>query len=195
MFKDGKSFCWTCLYFGTKEVIFIMKLQVNVPYDKKTSVVVEVSRRADFIELRSLKIPVFGSNILPMFRCSQYVRLVGEQLFGKKFSISHAWDRRYSDKLVVSSEDVLPLKKFVESGTLSHGMLIGIYSPGSLFESCVDIRGERARYTHIGIYLGLNEYGEPILAEQYEGSFLFRSENELLRRGLRPMEIIDCSNI
>jgi hypothetical protein len=120
--------------------------------------------------------------------CSAYVRKVGEEVFGKNYSFSNAWDRRYEDRFVSKVDSLDSLEN---SRVLQPGMLVGMKYEDSKHSDEIDKNGNPVRYTHIGIYLGEGRDGSPIIAHQFGANTRIDSESKLRDIGLKPVEILD----
>ncbi len=138
-----------------------------------------------------LDIPVYGSAILDELLCSKYVRLAASDLFGKSYSISPAWDRHYNDSLVYEFRG-LSLEELALRKVLKPGMVIGVHNPGSSHNKDLDMQGNPVKYTHNALYLGTNKFGEPLVAEQFINAINVRTEKDMRRDKLTPIEIIDA---
>lgn len=142
-------------------------------------------------EEAKIRVPVYPTTQLGLLQCSAYVRLAAGELFGKTFSISHAWNRRYSDRVVAELESFQDLKPLIEKGVLERGMVLGIYNPLSSFNNNLDFKGNPIQYTHNALYLGRNLAGQPLMAEQFNHLTVVRTESEMRRFGLKPVHIFD----
>ncbi len=139
---------------------------------------------------RILNVPFYSFIALLPCKCSAYVRMSAQELFGKNYSFSNAWDRRYNDRLVAEVDGKF-LEEFVDEGELQPGMAVGMYNPLSIYKNRIDQRGELVRYTHLALFLGLGRTHKPIFAEQFELRTIIRDERALREAGLQPIEIID----
>ena len=140
-----------------------------------------------------LDVPVYGTARVRERECSKYVRMAASDLFGKSYSIANAWDRRYKDKLVYEVDDSF-LESLAKQGTLLPGMIVGIRNPDSTHNQDLDILGEQARYTHNALYLGNNRFGRPLFAEQFINAINVRTEEDMRKSHLIPVEIIDVKS-
>jgi len=84
--------------------------------------------------------------------CAKYVRLALEQKYGIKIEPGHAWDMRYSLKIIWPADGI----NYKE--ILKEGDVLGIYNPSSRHrtEACgeFDMKGNPRAYTHVGVYNG-----------------------------------------
>ena len=84
---------------------------------------------------RVLNIPVYSISAVDIRQCSKYVRMAALDLFGKTYTHSHAWNRRYKDILVRpimnSSLEELSRRKILVPGMLvgSHNSDSALYNP------------------------------------------------------------------
>ena len=127
---------------------------------------------------------------LPPLRCSQFVRMAAKDLFGKNYSSSDAWERRYNDNLI-DSVGQKELKNLEEEGVLLPGRIVGFYNPRSRYNSTNDSRGFPVEYTHNALYLGKNIFGNLVFAEQRGEKIRITSLEEFIKEGLTPVEILD----
>jgi len=159
-----------------------------------------VSRNIDIfdseisIELKegSIDIPVYNCLKVPSGNCSGYVRRAAKDLFGKEYSISDAWNRRYNDNLVSTLNDNDDLRKFYKNGILKPGMIIGTYFPDSSHLNDKDQTGNQVRYTHNLLFLGENPQDELIFIEKFGQKTQSRTLEEFSKNGLTAKEIIDA---
>lgn len=149
-----------------------------------------VEKRFIPIELGSttLYVPVFPLSEDMSGMCAKYARLASKELFGRHFSISPAWNRRYFDRRV-SSEVGASLVPWVSNGTLQPGMILGVFNPRSNFLRTPDACGREAPYTHNALFLGMTDTNEPLLAENVGQLVYVRTEEEQRAAGFIPAEI------
>lgn len=141
--------------------------------------------------IKRIEVPAYNLLRLPPGRCSGYVRRAAEDLFNLNYSLADAWDRRYEDRLVarVSSND--ELREMAKRGKLRPGAIVGFYYPRSSHLNEEDMHGNKVTYTHVGLYLGLSPGNEPIFAEQLGRETNVIPLEQLTKRDLRAMEIIE----
>ncbi len=135
--------------------------------------------------------------------CSGYVRNAAEDLFGKEFSWSNAWDRIHNDDVVVSNvANNDELITYVNQGVLKPGMVLGIRCPGSSFSDRLDQTGNPVRNTHNELYLGaedVNRNGkfdtnELYFAHQFITNIERITLEDMNQRGLEAVYIVDSKN-
>jgi hypothetical protein len=116
---------------------------VNPLFDSKISV------SADG---RDLEVPVYSLRRVGPGRCSAYVRMAAEELFGIEYSYSDGWDRKYKDSVVTSVANVKnpnqKLEELERTGVLRPGMLVGAFYPGSPHLEKIDSEGNYTRYSY-----------------------------------------------
>lgn len=144
-------------------------------------------------EERVLNIPRYNLIKLPAVSCSGYVRRAAKDLFGVDYSIADAWDRRYSDQ-VVGPVDNSCLTDLAQNQQLTPGDIIGFYNPHSKHNEDLDKKGQKVRYTHVMVYLGLNENNSPLFAELYGEDTNVIGMREIERKGLEAREHICPKN-
>ncbi|PIN93907.1 hypothetical protein COU54_01185 [Candidatus Pacearchaeota archaeon CG10_big_fil_rev_8_21_14_0_10_31_24] len=136
-----------------------------------------------------LKVPVYSFDEVPAGYCARYARLVAESLFEEKFVPENAWNLRYSNK-VVKDLDRNNLANLIRDGEIKPGMILGIYNPNSLNNLRSDKSGRKIKYSHVGLYLGTNSFGEGLVAHQYIKDTKVESISDLELEGLILKEVI-----
>ena len=89
--------------------------------------------------------------------CSGYVRKAGKKLFGKTFSWTDAWNRRYMEDVVYEfkpENKLAQLDSLKENNILEPGMILGTYFKSSRYNKKRDWHGKKAKYTHVLLYVG-----------------------------------------
>ena len=148
------------------------------------------------VELRggSVEVPIYNRFKLPSESCSGYVRRSAEKLFGKKYSVSDAWNRRYEDQLIVGVDNNEDLRKNYDDGTLKPGMIIGTYYPKSGHLKDKDATGNQVKYTHNLLFLGEGKNKKLIFAELFGPTTRTRTLEQFAEHDLRAKEIIDSTD-
>ena len=136
------------------------------------------------------EVPVYGPALVDEKLCSKYVRMAARDMFGKFYAKTHAWNRRYDDRLVTEVEG-RSLKELANMEILLPGMIIGIENPSSSMINEIDKQGNKALYTHNALYIGRNRNGEPLFAEQFVFPIIIRTESNMSSDNLRAVEILD----
>ncbi len=126
--------------------------------------------------------------------CSRYAKIAAENLFGKEYVREKAWNLRYKNKIASPFKEDQNLKELVTNNILRPGMLIGIYNPKSDYNNKIDLEGNKAKYTHIATFLGINDSGELEFAHQFGKKSDKITEQELRKKKLVPKEIITTKN-
>lgn len=138
-----------------------------------------------------------GKNGVPSTNCPRYARFTAKDLFNLDYSKEEgAWDLRYGTKIIKSSNvfGIDSLNKFVDEKILQPGMIIGFYNPKSPYNNGRDKMRNKRRYTHVGVYLGQDEYNEITLAHQWGSKTRVDNIFWFYRKGLIPKEILDVKN-
>jgi hypothetical protein len=143
------------------------------------------------MEAAIIEVPAYSLKVVPELRCAKYARLAAEELFGKKFTPCHAWDRIYNDRLVATLNKKETLRSLVGKNILEEGMIIGVKNPESRFLADKDQDGKPIRYTHNSLYLGKSPKHQPLFACQFEDKVFVRTEQELRNDHLTPIEVFD----
>jgi hypothetical protein len=145
------------------------------------------------VELKDGKItiPVYNPVKLIPGSCSGYARRAAEHIFGKKFSVSDAWDRKYKDRTIGQIEANDELIKLEKEGILKPGMIVGVFYPKSSYNDELDMEGKKVSYTHNLVYLGTGKKGELIFAEQFRTRTGTRTLAEFTDDGFLACEIFD----
>ncbi len=127
-------------------------------------------------------------------RCSQYSRLAAKKLFGKEYNSGHAWNLRYSNKVVHEIQKQESIKDLIIRDKLEPGMLIGVYQPRSSYKNRKDEKGQKVKYTHVITYLGLNNQGKPEFVNQLGRRIQRITDEDFSKKKFTPKEIIDSYN-
>lgn len=139
-------------------------------------------------------LPEFDRKTLPAEYCSRFVKLAGEQLFGKRYATAHAWERKYKDARVAHLDE-WTLRECVDEGTLQPGMAVGLFCGTSSHNGKLDSRGVPRTYTHVGLFIGNDRgTGEPVIMHQWKGDIICTRESELPGLSLQAIEILDEAN-
>lgn len=123
---------------------------------------------------------------LKPFNCSRFARLEAEKRFGIKYQPADAWDRKYVDRVIPLEGKTLDDK--FNDGTLTSGMMIGLFNPNSLFLNGEDRTGKPRKYTHVALCVGRNQY-----THQYGSKVRVDTEQDLKELNLSPVEILASS--
>ncbi len=130
--------------------------------------------------------------------CSRYARKSTEDLFGKKYFWRNAWDLRYNDKIAHTFNEKQgeklekELKELIIDGVLTPGSLIGIKQPDdqTACENEIDETGKKAKYTHVVLYVGLNDSGEAEFIHQFGRKMEKITEKDFEKKKFIPIEIL-----
>lgn len=142
-----------------------------------------IRRERFYLDERSIDVPLFDSGELPQSYCARFARLASENLFGKNYPISDAWDMRDSDgvfSLALGDDGVVYATK---NGILTPGMLVGSYYKWSRAND-----GKRP-YTHLSLYVGTH-HGEPVFLEQFRNEVRLSTMRDYDLSGLEVREIL-----
>lgn len=152
----------------------------------------------------NMEIPVYNPLKLPPGNCSGYARRAAGKIFNKRYSFSDAWNRKYTDELVARVSGNKGLEEMEKSGFLKPGMIIGVYSPDSEYKDEKDMRGKKAEYTHILLYLGKGNLGrwnlgkeennEMFFADLFGNNIRVTNLEGIEEKGLEARAIIDSWN-
>ncbi len=127
--------------------------------------------------------PLHFSQIPKGNYCMMYARLAAEKLFGKKFNPGDAWEAAHRNRSMWKGEttQTKEIRTIVKPG-----QIIGIYNPGSKYNS-----RERA-YTHTALYVGFSE-GKHWIMQRVGTQDRLESLEEFLHThpGWKIKEIID----
>lgn len=142
---------------------------------------------------KSLKVPAYSLKKVPPLHCARYVREAAKDIFNESIPAADAWNLRYSPEVqnvVSTNSSALNLESLAHQNNIRQGDMVGIYNPKSRYLNEKDKTGERVKYTHIGLYLGTNDFGEPMIAHQFGRKTLVDSYSDMTNRGLMPREIM-----
>lgn len=131
---------------------------------------------------KSLLVPIYTSEEVPRNYCSRFVRKAGNKLFSVIIPAEDAWNLRYAGM----SE--LLLTNVVVQGI--PGDVITFYNPRSLFNNGTDKKGKTREYTHVGLYLGTNDSGRPLIADKYGKTTRVSTIEELTAQGLESKTLL-----
>lgn len=136
-----------------------------------------------------IKAPQYNT---PRDYCSRYARIAAENIFGKKYSWEDAWNLRYKDKIAHHFNENDSFKELITNNILRPGMLVGVKQPDNKtsHENDKDLEGNKVKYTHIILYAGLNDSGEPEFLHQYGRKKEKINEKDFEKFGFTPKEII-----
>jgi hypothetical protein len=140
-----------------------------------------------------VSVPVYHALRLKPGRCSAYVRMAADDLFGKKYSLCNAWDRIYNDKLVCPVHDNCDLRWLYEKGILKPGMVLGVNYPESSHVNDVDMTGEKVKYTHNMLFLGNTPEDKIVFAEQFGSNIRTRTVEQFPEHDLEAKFVIDSN--
>ena len=145
--------------------------------------------------VKTLRVPVYSLTDVKPLECSRYARLAAEEMFDKKFSATAAWNRRYQDRIAISSDEINNdhfLGELVSQGKLKPGMILGVHNPESHYGKELDQTGNRVKYTHNLVYLGVGKEGTPLFANQFVEKTSIVDEYWLMDHELTPVEFLDA---
>ncbi len=102
--------------------------------------------------------------------CAAYAVRTARDHFGKPFHYENAWNLRHSKnhEIVAKVEDNNHFKQLIANGTVEPGMIVGIYYPFSSYLNHKDKTGEQVAYTHLAVFAGVNQKGEPTFYHQFK---------------------------
>lgn len=137
-----------------------------------------------------VNVPLYNPVKLGAYHCSKYTRMASKEMFGKEYSYSDAWNRRYNDRVVgkTSNEEITSQ---IADGILTPGMMVGVNVPQSAHKNMIDAKGKKSDYGHVALYIGVSPEGDPLLAEQFGISTRVVTLEDMMGRGLEVREIID----
>jgi hypothetical protein len=153
-------------------------------------------------ETDTLWIPEYSLKDVSPTNCARYSRFVAEDVFGLKYKYDDdvkskyrgAWNYRYYNKVVASSEEGFnkqDLIELVKENELQPGMLMGIYNPKSNYNNWNDKTKNKVKYTHMAVFLGMDNSGSLIFANQLGKNTQIIDQNYFLNRNWKFKEIID----
>ena len=152
------------------------------------------NKRIEQYSSDEIQAPKYKYSEVPPTHCSRYGVISAEDLFGKEYVREKAWNLRYKNKIASPFKEDQNLKELVTNNILRPGMLIGIYNPKSDYNNKIDLEGNKAKYTHIATFLGINDSGELEFAHQFGKKSDKITEQELRKKKLVPKEIITTKN-
>lgn len=122
--------------------------------------------------------PVFE---IPPFHCAKYAIMSAEELSGAIYQKSDAWNLSKKNKLIKELDKGEDLKNSIE--ILESGKsLVLFYNPKSQYNEPQRIG------THVALFL--ENFNEPVFAEQFGEVQRISTLSELKFEGLRPVQII-----
>jgi len=170
--------------------------------NKSSNYIIQAQSR-EVVQTKSTGVPnIHFIESLPKNNCASYVRIMAKDKFGKNFTNSNAWDRRYNDVSVASVDGTEGLITKIEQSLLDPGMVIGIYYDNSNYLNHLDQTGKKVRYTHNVLYLGWNDSDGNGRVDENEVHFAHQfgrkqetfTLNEMAEKNFTPMEILDSKN-
>lgn len=142
------------------------------------------------VDGKKIEVPVYNHIKLKSGNCSGYVRLAAKDIFGEEYQPeTAAWDRRHKDMPICKVERNEQLVELAEQGILQPGMIVGVFYPRSTHLNEMGMDGEKVPYTHNMLYLGRNDEGKLVFAEQF-GRIRTRTLEQFAENGLEAREII-----
>ncbi len=128
----------------------------------------------------------------PRDYCSRYARFAAKDLFEKEYAWDHAWNLRYKDKIVHEIQENDTFKDLITKNILNPGMIVGIKQPDyrTSHENTRDLKGEKAKYTHVILYAGLNDNGQPEFLHQYGWKKEKITQEDFKKYKFTPIEIL-----
>jgi hypothetical protein len=124
--------------------------------------------------------------------CSQYAALSARKLFDKKYNRHEAWNLRYKNKIVHEIKENETIKDLIIDGKLKPGMILGIEYPESSHVNDKDLMGDTVKYTHVAVYMGINNK-EPEFIHQFGENIEKITEEDFEKKNLIPKEILDVN--
>ena len=140
----------------------------------------------------NLEVPIYSLRRVRPGRCAAYARMAAEELFGKEYSYSNGWDRKYNDEVIANVSGNQDLETLEEQGSLHPGMMIGAYYPGSPHLGKTDSHGNEITYTHNLLYLGRNPEGELTFADQAKARTRVRTLEDWNKAGIEARYVFDA---
>lgn len=150
----------------------------------------------------TLWVPEYSLRDVAPTNCAKYVRTATKDIFDIDYNYDEdvlprkrgAWNYRYYNKIVNSSDEGFDKDEIItqiNNKDLQPGMIAGIYNPTSHYNNWKDKNGERVKYTHLAVFLGLDESGNPIFANQLGKKTKVVSLDYFLEKGWKVKEILD----
>ncbi len=126
--------------------------------------------------------------------CSEYALLAARKLFGKEYNWRNTWDLRYKNQVVSEIKNNENILELIINNKLKPGMIVGTKIPNSNYENEIDLEGNKAKYTHVLVYVGINQDNEPEFIHQLGSRIMKSSLLELEKKKFIPKEIIGFKN-
>ena len=136
----------------------------------------------------TINVPVYNDSLVPKDKCSKYVRIALKDIVGLEISTAEAWNQRYNAERIINFDKSNSLERLAEKGDI-----IGIENPQSPYRKYLDWTGNTVKYTHVGLYLGLNPEGRGLIAHKYHEETFVDTPKGLEDRGLRIVEVLKPS--
>lgn len=148
----------------------------------------EISEDKNKIMADTILAPYF--KIKP-YHCSEYVVLSAKKIFDKEYVIEDAWNLRYKNKII---SEVTNYNNFLDNlfnGEIPEGSVIGFYNPHSRYNHRKDFSGKKIKYSHVGLYIGLDSLNNPQIIHQWNKNIEKISLEKLLNdKQLKPIEVL-----
>jgi len=126
--------------------------------------------------------------------CARYVRKAAETIYRKKYSWGDAWNMMYRNKVVSEIKDSIDIFKLMNTKKMLPGMVMGFKNPHSGNKWKKDDSRKRVKYTHVALYVGVNENFEPEFIHQ-EGRAIKKSTlRDLQKSEYSPVILLDELN-
>jgi hypothetical protein len=122
--------------------------------------------------------------------CARYATLAAKNLFDEEYKTGNAWNMRYSNKIAHPLKNKEKLTDLIIDNILRPGMIIGAEQPRSKYKGVKDSQGNKAEYTHVLLYVGLNDNKQPEFIHQFGRRIEKITEKDFEKRKLTPKEII-----
>lgn len=138
-----------------------------------------------------VRVPVYSDisrSRVPL--CSAYAKRAASQIYGEDYAGGNAWNLRYHNRRVASLSSAT-LESLAQKEIVQPGMLVGIQYPRSRYRNTRDETGRKAKYTHVGVYIGNNKKGQALIAHQFGKKTYVHTTAQLKRMGLKPIEVLD----
>ncbi len=141
-------------------------------------------------------IPALAKFKLNSLSCAKYVQKAAQKYYGEvdSFPQRDSWNMRYASTIVAKFKEkdkYQELNTLREEGILRPGMILGVYNPRSAYNDTLDEKGNKAKYTHVLIYVGKDKKGNLIFDNQWDEKTLRVDTKWLKKKGLKPVEILD----
>ncbi|MFA5396162.1 MAG: hypothetical protein WC346_09170 [Methanogenium sp.] len=131
------------------------------------------------------------------YHCSEYVVKSAKHIFDKEYNLEDAWNLRYKNNVISEITNYDDFLDKISKMEIPEGSIIGFYNPHSAYNYRKDFSGKKIKYSHVGLYIGLDSLNNPQIIHQWNKHIEKISLEKLLTdKQLRPIEVISyCDNI